>query len=109
MELILKDITQPYYDEAQTASELFSDYDALPLKPYRDMINLLFKSCRYELKLALRLQKKIVRTNYRTILKGLKRGDNAVTEPKEEVAETAETLPSVMPDSALSSSQTASR
>lgn len=108
MNIRFSDVTSPFYDEAQIASVLFSDFDTLPLKPYRDMINLLFKSCKKELKRALKLSNfnskettKVLLAELRNDFNGfkdLKRGKT----PEEEVAETAETLPSVMPDSELS-------
>lgn len=114
MDLCFSDVTQPYYDEARIASDLFSDYEALPLKPYRDMIKLLFKSCRKELKRALKLRNDVSKSDLRASLKELRSHFNGFKrlkreEPsKEEAAETAETLPSVVPDNALLSSQTAS-
>lgn len=48
------EVTARYYAEAQTLSELFSDFSTLPLKPYDRLVNKLFKSCLYEVDLILK-------------------------------------------------------
>lgn len=62
--LIFNDITAPYYLEAKEASTLFEDYAILPSSPYKKMMKMLFKSCRKELKLFLRLHLTAVRKEY---------------------------------------------